>query len=225
MSTRNLRTLVRKSLAALRRMRWQLQFEQLGANVDIQPSAHFEYASRIQMGEDCSVARLALIRANTADNRRIRLGNRVSVRENTLISANQGHVSIGDDTWLGPNSIIYGNGGVDIGAHVLIASHCVITTVSHKFDRTDIPINCQGISTDPIVIEDDVWLGTGAVILQGVRIGRGCIIGAGAVVTKSLPPYSIALGVPARIAGNRIDMANDDLLPPEFSNVTRMGVH
>jgi galactoside O-acetyltransferase len=131
------------------------------------------------------------------------LGNSVSIQENTLIAANRGHIAIGDNSWLGPNSVIYGNGGVDIGADVLIASHCVINTVSHNFSETDIPMNYQGTNSAPVIIDDDVWIGTGAVILQGVRIGHGSIVGAGAVVTRSVPPFSIALGVPARVTGNR----------------------
>ena len=78
-----------------------------------------------------------------------------------------------------------------------------INTVSHSADRCDIPINDQPVLTDPITIEDDVWIGLNAVILQGVTIGRGAIVGAGAVVTKSLPPWSIAVGVPAKVTGRR----------------------
>jgi acetyltransferase-like isoleucine patch superfamily enzyme len=61
----------------------------------------------------------------------------------------------------------------------------------------------QGITARGIVIEDDVWLGGGAVVLDGVRIGRGAVVGAGAVVTQDIPPYAIAVGVPARVVGSR----------------------
>ncbi|MCP5136685.1 MAG: acyltransferase [Gammaproteobacteria bacterium] len=120
-----------------------------------------------------------------------------------LINANEGHVNVGADSWLGPFCLIYGNGGVDIGNNVLIAAHSSINTVSHHADRTDIPINNQGIYTDPVVIEDDVWLGLNVSVLQGVRIGKGSIIGAGAVVNKDIPPYSIAVGIPARVIRQR----------------------
>ena len=65
------------------------------------------------------------------------------------------------------------------------------------------PINDQPVVVDPVIIEDDVWIGLNAVILQGVTIGRGTIVGAGAVVNKSIPPWSIAVGVPARVIGRR----------------------
>jgi acetyltransferase-like isoleucine patch superfamily enzyme len=221
----NPKTIFRKSSAALRHKWWQLQLEKLGANADIQPTAHFEYASRISIGSHCRIARQAVIRANTDDNRGILFGDKVSIQENTLVSANRGHIVIRDNSWLGPNSVIYGNGGVDIGEHVLIASHCVINTVSHNFGKTDIPMNCQGTNSEPVNIEDDVWIGTGAVVLQGVRIGQGSIIGAGAVVTRSIPPFSIALGVPARVTASRLETSRDENPAHEFSNVTKMGLH
>jgi acetyltransferase-like isoleucine patch superfamily enzyme len=220
----NPKAILRKSGAALRYRRWQLQLEKLGTNVDIQPTAHFEYASKISIGNHCRVARQAVIRANTDDTRRIRLGDKVSIQENTLISANRGHIAIGDNSWLGPGSVIYGNGGVDIGEQVLIASHCVINTVSHNFGTTDIPMNRQGINTDPVIIEDDVWIGTGAVILQGVRIGKGSIIGAGAVVTRSIPSFSIALGMPARVTGSRLETTKHQSPADQLSNVSNMGL-
>jgi len=221
----NPKTILRTSSAVLRQKWWQYQLAELGNNADIQPTVHMEYASRIRIGNDCRIARQTIVRANTDDQKSIRLGNSVSLLENTLVSANRGHVTIGDNSWLGPHSVIYGNGGVDIGEHVLVASHCVINTVSHNFSKTDTPMNCQGINTESVTIENDVWIGTGAVILQGVRIGYGSIVGAGAVVTKSIPPFSIALGVPARVTGNRIDMHKDENPVYGFSNVTTMGRH
>ena len=202
-----------------------MQLEEMGDNADIQPTAHFEYASRISIGNHCRVARQAIVRANTEDTKGICLGDRVSLLESTLISANRGHVTIGDNSWLGPNSVIYGNGGVDIGEDVLIASHCVINTVSHNFNRLDIPMNEQEINCEPVVIENDVWIGTGTTILQGVRIGHGSIIGAGAVVTRSIPPFSIALGVPARVTGSRLVPEDDEIASVEFSKVSNLGIH
>ena len=221
----NPKTIFRKTSSALRQSWWRMQLEEMGDNADIQPTAHFEYASRISIGNQCRVARQAIVRANTEDTKGICLGDRVSLLESTLISANRGHVTIGDNSWLGPNSVIYGNGGVDIGEDVLIASHCVINTVSHNFNRLDIPMNEQEINCEPVVIENDVWIGTGTTILQGVRIGHGSIIGAGAVVTRSIPPFSIALGVPARVTGSRLVPEDDEIASVEFSKVSNLGIH
>ena len=221
----NPKTVFRKTSAALRQSWWRIQLAEMGDNPDIQPTAHFEYASRISMGNQCRVARQAIVRANTEEIGGVCLGDSVSLLENTLISANRGHVTIGDNSWLGPNSVIYGNGGVAIGEDVLIASHCVINTVSHTFNRLDIPMNEQDIKCDPVVIENDVWIGTGATILQGVHIGQGSIIGAGAVVTRSIPPFSIALGVPARVTGSRLTLEDEEAALTEFPNVSSMELH
>jgi acetyltransferase-like isoleucine patch superfamily enzyme len=99
--------------------------------------------------------------------------------------------------------MIYGTGGLKIGNDVRIATHVVITPAGHVFDKKDIPIRLQGVEMKGIVIEDDVWIGANATILDGVIIGRGCVIGAGSVVTKSLPEYSVAVGVPARVIYKR----------------------
>lgn len=216
--------IIRSSFAALRHAFWRQRLSSLGSNPDIQSKAHFEYAGKISIGHQCRIARQALVRANTDDLMGIRFGNGVSIQENVLINANRGHVTIGNNSWLGPCSVVYGNGGVQIGNDVMVASHCAINTVSHNFGKTDIPMNAQGTYCDPVIIEDDVWIGTAAVILQGVRIGQGSIIGAGAVVTKSIPPYSIALGVPARVTGSRRTKQNDESPLHESYKLTNMGI-
>ena len=71
------------------------------------------------------------------------------------------------------------------------------------FDDPDTPIWQQGKRAGKIVLESDIWLGCGVRVLRGVRIGRGSVVGAGAVVTRDLPPYSIAIGIPARVVGQR----------------------
>jgi acetyltransferase-like isoleucine patch superfamily enzyme len=94
--------------------------------------------------------------------------------------------------------------GVTIVAHGLIGGNCYIGGGRYYTERLDIPMMEQGVySQGEVIIEDDVWIGAGAVILDGIHIGKGCIIGAGAVVTKDLPDYAVALGIPARIVGNR----------------------
>ena len=216
------KALLRNASGALRHAIWRQRLAQLGSHPDIQPTAHLEYAGKIRIGNHCRIARNALLRANTDNPQGISIGDNVSVQENVLVNANRGHVVIGNDSWLGPATIVYGNGGVEIGSDVMIASHCAINTVSHNFANTDTPMNKQGVNCAPVVIEDDVWIGTAAVILQGVRIGHGSIIGAGAVVTKDIPPYSIALGVPARVTGSRRNTSNEQPSAAELRQVITM---
>jgi acetyltransferase-like isoleucine patch superfamily enzyme len=203
--------LIRSAGSRLRAAWWRHRLASLGNVADLQPGVCFEFAGNIFLGEGCRIARQAVIRANTKERPGIELGDEVHVQENVLINANRGYVTVGSGSWIGPGSVIYGNGGIEIGSDVMIASHCTINTVSHYATRTDIPMKNQGIYCDPVCIEDDVWIGAGVTILQGVRIGRGSIIGAGALVTRDVPDYSVALGVPARVTANRRDQEEQHL--------------
>lgn len=91
---------------------------------------------------------------------------------------------------------------ISIGSDVMIASHAVLTTATHDYRVS--PMNSTTLQTAPIVIEDDVWIGSGAIILQGVTIGRGAVVAAGAVVNCDVAPNSIVGGVPARLIRERI---------------------
>jgi maltose O-acetyltransferase len=109
-------------------------------------------------------------------------------------------VAIGDDVSFGAYLHIWGMGGVTIGNRVMIGSHVAITSLTH--DYTAAAMKGTSIAR-PIVIEDDVWLGTHCVILPGVCVGRGAVVAAGAVVTEDVPPYTVVAGVPARLLKRR----------------------
>jgi acetyltransferase-like isoleucine patch superfamily enzyme len=135
----------------------------------------------------------------------IRIGKKTELLHGVLLYANGGQIIIGEKCSINPYTVIYGHGaGTTIGNNVLIAGHCMLIPNNHIFADTVQPINMQGCISKGIIIEDDVWLGNGCSILDGVTIGRGSVIGAGSVVNKNIPPYSIAVGVPVRIISNRI---------------------
>lgn len=111
-------------------------------------------------------------------------------------------VSLGDHSGIGVNAKIYGR--CSIGNYVMMGEDCTIITRNHCFNRVDQTMMNQGFDEEkPVSIGDDVWIGDKVIILPGVQIGNGCIVGAGSVVTHSIPPYSIAAGNPARIIRNR----------------------
>jgi acetyltransferase-like isoleucine patch superfamily enzyme len=108
-----------------------------------------------------------------------------------------GDVIIGDHTRIGLHNTIIGP--VTIGSHVNLAQGITVTALNHNFDNPQLRIDEQGVSTHPVTIGDDVWIGANAVVLPGVTIGSHSVIAAGAVVTKDIPPHSLAAGVPATI--------------------------
>lgn len=111
-------------------------------------------------------------------------------------------ISIGSNSSIGPYAQIVGSGWggtLTIGDNVMMGPEVVILLSEHNHERTDIPMNQQGVRTTAVVIEDDVWIGMRSMILRGVTIGKGSIIGAGAVVTKDVPQYAIVGGIPAKV--------------------------
>jgi acetyltransferase-like isoleucine patch superfamily enzyme len=152
----------------------------------------------VKIGERNKIHTSALL--DTTLGGKISLGSNNEILNGCLIMTYGGSVTIGSNCSVNPYTIIYGHGkGTIIGNNVLIAGQCMIIPSNHNFSRTDIPINQQGETSKGIVIEDNVWIGAGCKILDGVTIKEGAIIAAGAVITKDVPPSSIVGGVPAEI--------------------------
>jgi acetyltransferase-like isoleucine patch superfamily enzyme len=124
-------------------------------------------------------------------------------------------IRIGRRTFIGEGSIIRGQGGVTIGDDVLFGPRVMVLAVNHVFRDPERPIIHQGITAEGIRIEENCWIGAGAIVLDGVTIGRGSCIGAGAVVSQSIPPHSLAVGVPARVIRNLLE----EPLPPSAGAV------
>ena len=133
-----------------------------------------------------------------------RIDGWVWFRDNVTIWFPEG-VSVASGSMIGENSFLDGYSGLTIGRNVLVAHNVSIIAEDHGFATRRIPIRRQPKTTGPIVIGDDVWIGCGARVLKGVTVGTGAIIGAGAVVTRDVAPYSIVGGVPARVIGVRPD--------------------
>lgn len=133
----------------------------------------------------------------------ISIGKYTEVRKGAIILSGGGSIVIGDNCSINPYCVIYGNGGLSIGNGVRIAAHTTIVATSHRFDRCDKYIYEQGLTSLGITIEDDVWIGAGVAILDGVTIAKGCVIGANAVLNKCTEPYGIYAGVPAKLIKKR----------------------
>ncbi|MDC0359036.1 acyltransferase, partial [Oligoflexia bacterium] len=129
----------------------------------------------------------------------IALAQKTQVGDGVILDCWGGKIELGENVYLGPYSVLYGHGGISIGQDTLVAMNCAIISANHTIPGKDQHIRWQADQRLPIIIGKDVWLGSGAQVLAGVSIGDGCIVGAGAVVTKDLPPYSIAVGTPAKV--------------------------
>ncbi len=157
--------------------------------------------SRLFLGHGCFIDDGVTIYAHS-DGGDVRLGDRVHLYRGTIVEVGAGgSVHIGAETHIQAGCNLKGFlGNVLIGCNVQVAPQCGFNPYEHEFEDCDATIKSQGIrSAGDIVLEDDVWLGLGVKVLEGVRIGKGAVIGAGAVVTKDIPPYAIAVGVPARV--------------------------
>ena len=139
-------------------------------------------------------------RMDTPPYRKFSIGDYSVIESFACVNNAVGDVMIGDHTRIGLHNTIIGP--VKIGSHVNLAQGITVTALNHNFDDTEKRIDEQGVSTNPVAIEDDVWVGANAVILPGVTIGNHCVVAAGAVVTKDVPPHSLVAGVPAKVIKN-----------------------
>jgi acetyltransferase-like isoleucine patch superfamily enzyme len=174
--------MLRRLSGLRRRRRWRKQ----GGVLDIHRGAEIDRNATIETGGG-----------------RIAIGNGTVLGPHTMLLAYGGEIVMGEHCSVNPFCVLYGHGGLHIGNYVRIATHCVFIPANHVFDDPGKPIARQGLTTKGIHIDDDVWLGAGCRVLDGVVIGRGAVVGAGSVVTRDVAPMTIVAGVPARTIGHR----------------------
>lgn len=186
----------------LRRFLYRFLCQQLGSKVCIEPGVKLTNAQGIELGDRVMLRSQVWLR-NHGPRSRMRLGDWVHLDRGVDVKAHrQAEIEIGSHTYIGPYTCLSGD-SIKIGKDCLIASHSGIYANNHIFADPERLIREQGSSYRGIVIEDDCWLGTGVRVVDGVTIGQGSVVGAGAVVTKDIPPYSIAVGIPAKVIGQR----------------------
>ncbi|MDJ0572225.1 MAG: DapH/DapD/GlmU-related protein [Pleurocapsa sp. MO_192.B19] len=219
----------------LRNWVYRSLFAKIGNSVRIQPGVEFVQPRHIEIGKDVTINRGSyLSSAGTSKTEvgnnivcledRVNLGfdvqlntfgndSRIYLRKQVILdrgvdlrSLDRGSIEIGESTYIGPYTCLAGPGPIKIGKSCLIGSHSGIYGNNHNFADPTLKIVEQGITCKGIAIEDDCWLGTSVKVLDGVTIGQGSVIGAGAVVTKDIPPYSVAVGVPAKVISQRNEL-------------------
>jgi len=180
----------------------------VGQNVVFGKSVTIRHPHKIYIGDNVVIDDYAVLDAKGTNNNGIMIGDNVIIGRNTVISCKNGNITIGDNANVAMSCFIQSAKEVTIGRNVLLSAYCyVIGGGDHKIDRTDIPIIAQTQVVRGITIEDNCLLGAGAMIQDGVTIGRDSIIGTGAVVRSSIPEFSIAVGVPAKVLRKRTSRA------------------
>jgi acetyltransferase-like isoleucine patch superfamily enzyme len=161
------------------------------------------HPGKISIGERVSIDDDVLLDASGAGEKGISLGDGVIVSRSCVLQGKTGPLTIGNRADIGCNCIFSSVSGIEIGQSTLIAGHCYIGGGRYRSDRLEIPMMDQGTySEGPVILGDDVWLGAGVIVLDGVRIGRGSIVGAGSVVTGK-SPNTRRCGVRALVIGTR----------------------
>ncbi len=140
--------------------------------------------TKIVLGNDVYISRLCRISSGSSDDYR-------------------GEVVIEDSVHVGQNCFIDGTGKLKMGKDSVLGPNVAIFSSDHEFKNPAVPIRLQGVNPKPVVIGEDVWLGANVIVLGNVTIGKGSVIGAGSVVTQDIPPYSVAVGVPAKVISKR----------------------
>jgi len=125
------------------------------------------------------------------------LGKKSTIESFSTINNGVGDVIIGDNTLIGMSNVIIGP--VTIGNNVIFAQNIVASGLNHEYTDVNVPISQQKILVAPIIIEDDCWIAANSVITSGVTVGKHSVVAGGSVVTKSIPPYSVAAGNPAKV--------------------------
>lgn len=170
------------------------------------PGAYVKGASHVRFGNGCKIHDGASLDA--ARGGLISLGDSVTINRLAMLVGGRGGIILGDQVEINNQTIIDGTGGVELGARCLIGPGVRIISYQHRFDGRQ-PIREQASDALPIRIESDVWVGANAVILAGVCVGEGAVIGAGAVVSRDVPPWGVAVGVPARVVRFRQPLESD----------------
>jgi acetyltransferase-like isoleucine patch superfamily enzyme len=192
---------------ALRKVLYPLLLGSCGPNVVFGQNVVLRHPHKIHIGRDVVIDDNCLIDAKGETNRGIRIGNRVFIGRNTILSCKNGDIDLADGANLGFNCEVFSASRVMIGRMVLMAAYSYVIGGDHDFSDPARAVLAQERVSAGVTVGDGVWVGAGATILDGVEIGARAVIGAAAVVRENVPPGAIAVGIPARVVGLRTNAA------------------
>ncbi|MCL4385352.1 MAG: acyltransferase [Cyanobacteria bacterium] len=182
---------------------YKFLFKKVGKGVIFGKSITIRNPYKITIGNNVIIDDNCMLDAKGVDNKGIILNDGVYIGRNTILSCKNGDIALEKNVNIGFNCEIYSLNSVLIGENTLIAAYSYIIGGGHKAEEQDIPFRDQEKHAIGINIGSNVWLGAKSIIMDGCNVGNNSIIGAAAVVTKSIPEYSIAAGIPAKVIKDR----------------------
>lgn len=174
----------------------------IGETCFIERNVRFTVPERIFLGDRVFIGENVFLDACFPKSE-IRLSNDVRIHRGSTLKAGIGKIILHEGVRVGSFAFLFGDGGIEIAKNSLLGNMVELTSANYVFDDPLIPITLQGAELGKIEIGEDVWLGAHTIVLPGVKIGDGSVVGAGAVVTKDIPSYSVAAGVPAKVIKKR----------------------
>lgn len=175
----------------------------IGKRVTLRQTKYLYVGSNFIAQDGCEINALSQRGLHFGD--KVTIGSFAIIRPTNLYGGDPGMgLKIGNNSSIGPYSYIGCSGYIEIGNNVMISPRVSIYAENHLFGDPGVPMINQGVARSSVIIEDDCWIASHSVILAGVKIGTGSVVGAGSIVTKDVPPFSIVAGNPARVIKSRI---------------------
>jgi acetyltransferase-like isoleucine patch superfamily enzyme len=188
---------------ALRQALYPLLLGACGRNVIFGQNVVLRHPHKIRIGDNVVVDDNCLVDAKGDTNRGITIGNGVFIGRNTILSCKNGDIDVDERANIGFNCEIFSASAVRIGRGVLIAAYCYLIGGDHDFSDPSKSVLSQNRRSAGVTIGEGAWLGAGAKILDGVSVGEHAVVGAAALVRESVPSRAIAVGIPAKVIGQR----------------------
>jgi acetyltransferase-like isoleucine patch superfamily enzyme len=187
----------------LRKVMYPWLLGSVGRGVVFGQGVVLRHPGKIRIGDGVTIDDLVVLDAKGTSNRGIDIGPGVFLGRSTILSCKDGDIVLGDHTNLGFHCEVFSGSSVTVGRQGLFAAYVYLVGGGHEFERSDAAVIDQPRASQGITLGDNVWLGTGAKVLDGVRLGSNVVVGANGVVTSDLPDGAIAAGVPARVLRTR----------------------
>ena len=187
----------------LRKLLYPLLLGACGRGVVFGQGVVLRHPHKVRIGDGVTLDDLVVLDAKGTTNRGIEIGSGAFLGRGTILSCKDGDIALGEQANLGFDCEIFSGSIVSVGRHALFAAQVYLVGGGHEFEARDAAVLDQPRTSHGIVVGDDVWLGTGAKVLDGTRIGSHAVVGANAVVTDDVPEGAIAVGIPARVLRQR----------------------